>query len=103
MSSIAVADARTRAAALVERILAERTEKSGAPDTSTAAETASLVDAIEADLIAADQKATTDAQETAERLLQVEVQTRLLAEAVIAIADPGVTVAPAIKALKAEM
>jgi hypothetical protein len=48
-------DARTRAVRLIEKVLADRAEKSGVAATSSATDLASVVDAIEIDLIAADQ------------------------------------------------
>ena len=60
-----------------------------------------LTDAITKDLGAANDQAMLDR----ERLAKVESQTRVLADAVIAIADtgPSVAVAPAVKAVKAEI
>lgn len=60
-----------------------------------------LTDAITQDLAAANDQAMLDR----ERLAKVESQTRVLADAVIAIADtgPSVAVAPAVKAVKAEI
>ncbi len=60
-----------------------------------------LTDAVTVDLTAAAHQATGDR----ERLTKLETQTQVLADAVIAIADtgPSVAVGPAVKAVKAEM
>jgi hypothetical protein len=60
-----------------------------------------LTDAIQKVVSAADDQATEDR----ERLANLEAQTRVLADAVIAIADTGasVAVAPAVQAVKAEI
>jgi hypothetical protein len=60
-----------------------------------------LTDALTQDLDAAAHQATGDR----ERLAKLEAQTQALADAVIAIADtgPSVAVAPAVEAVKAEM
>jgi hypothetical protein len=59
-----------------------------------------LTEALTHDLSAAEDQATSDK----ERLDKLETQTRVLADAVIAIADtgPSLAVAPAVKAVKAE-
>jgi hypothetical protein len=58
-----------------------------------------LVDALARDLLAASNLA--DAEE--ERLVKIETQTRVLAEAVIAITATSDAVAPAVQAVKDEM
>jgi hypothetical protein len=57
-----------------------------------------VVDALTKDLHAADQ-----ATEDEARLVKIETQTRVLAEAVIAITETAATVAPAVQAVKDEM
>jgi hypothetical protein len=44
-----------------------------------------------------------DAEAAGERITKIEAQTRVLAEAVIAITDTAIAVAPAIQAVKDEM
>ena len=58
-----------------------------------------LVEALTEDLRAASDRATVDE----ERLVKIETQTRVLAEAVIAITDTAEAVRPAVQAVKDEM
>ena len=84
-------DARAGAEDLVREA---STQNSVAP-----AEMESLVDALEKDLETESETARIDE----ERFLKLEAQTQVLAEAVIAITDTPVTLAPAVRAVKAEM
>jgi hypothetical protein len=63
------------------------------------ADVGNLVNALTDDFRAESQRATDDE----ERLAKIETQTRVLAEAVIAITAVDVAVAPAIQAVKDEM
>jgi hypothetical protein len=95
---ITAIDARTRAEELVTSITDPRDEPLGTTDLSTA-DRAELIDAVEQDLTAT----AVDAVAAESRLLKLEAQTRGLAEAVIAITEPSVTVAPAVQAVKDQM
>ena len=88
-------DIKTRVAALIDGGSVDTTGPVSVVNRTT------FTEALTQDSGAADEQATVDR----ERLAKVEAQTRVLAEAVIAIADtaPSIAVAPAVKAVKAEM
>ncbi len=87
------ADLRTRASELVRKV-SEHEDRQ-----LSTAEIGVLVDAVEQDLgTVADQAALDE-----ERLARVETQTRVLAEAVLAITETAVSLAPAVQAVRDEM
>jgi hypothetical protein len=88
-------DIKTRVEALIDGASVDTTGPVRVVNRTT------FTEALKQDSGAADDQATVDR----ERLAKVEAQTRVLADAVIAIADtaPSIAVAPAVKAVKAEM
>ena len=87
------ADLRTRASELVRKVSEHENRQ------LSTAEIGVLVDAVEQDLgTVADQAALDE-----ERLARVETQTRVLAEAVLAITETAVSLAPAVQAVRDEM
>ena len=94
MSDVVVpGDARGKASELVR----QATERNVGQVTS--AEIVSIVDALEHDIVAAADSARIDEA----RISKIETQTQALAEAVIAMAETAATLAPAVRAVKAEM
>jgi hypothetical protein len=84
-------DPETRATALVESIA----ERNG----FSADEVAPIIQAVALDLQAGADRAVADG----ERIAKLEVQTRVLAAAVVAITETSDALAPAVKAVKDEM
>ena len=92
MSDGTAADINARASELVQKVSREQCPVSNA-------DTALLVSAVAEDLGAQAQKATLDE----ERLTKVETQTRVLADAVVAMTDTVIAVGIAVQAVKDEM
>lgn len=89
---------KIRAAAIVNDLAAVAAERE--EDLQVANEfVGTLIEALAKDLHAV----TDNASVAEERLVKMESQTRVLAEAVIAIAETAETVAPAVQAVKDEM
>jgi hypothetical protein len=95
MSKEVVGDARAQAEELMARLIDPLDESHVALGFS-ANDRAEVTDAMEHDLATA-------GNTTEQRLQKVEAQTHGLAEAVIAIAEPSLSLAPAVQAVKDEM